>query len=71
MTTKAIALYNILVEHGVEKERAQEAVDAFLTRVEAEQVLASKTDLNRVIMWMAGLLVGQTATLTGILALFF
>jgi uncharacterized protein YggL (DUF469 family) len=41
-------LYDILVEQGVEKERAKRAVDAFITRVEAEKDLATKGDIAEV-----------------------
>jgi hypothetical protein len=46
-----------------------------LSREEAKELLATKTDLERAFrtqnMWIAGLFVGQVAVFTGILSLFF
>lgn len=76
--TATIYLYDILVEQGIEKERAQRAVDAFVTRAEAERDLATKLDVsnavsdlrveikaseNRLIIWMVGLQVAMAALL--------
>jgi uncharacterized protein YggL (DUF469 family) len=46
--TAPMHLYDILVEQGVEKERAKRAVDAFITRIEAEKDLATKGDIAEV-----------------------
>jgi uncharacterized protein YggL (DUF469 family) len=46
--TAPLHLYDILVEQGVEKERAKKAVDAFITRIEAEKELATKGDISDV-----------------------
>lgn len=64
-----IELYEILVEQGVEKERARKAVDVYITREEARLSLATKDDLRKVIMWMAGLMIGQVAVITGLMSL--
>ena len=76
--TATIYLYDILVEQGIEKERAQRAVDAFVTRAEAERDLATKLDVsnavsdlrveikaseNRLIIWMVGLQVAMAGLL--------
>ena len=53
--TSQIDLYDILVEQGIEKERAKRAVDAYITREEARLSLSTKADINRVVMWMVGL----------------
>ena len=71
MTTASIKLYNILIDKGVDRDLAREAVSEFLTREEASSTLATKQDITRVVMWMAGLLIGQTATILAIIALFF
>ena len=70
-----IELYNILIDQGVERDKAQKAVDAFLTREEAKETLATKADLQlvkadlyRVALIQTGAII---AALTGILALFF
>ncbi len=50
-----IDLYDILVEQGVEKDRARKAVDVYITREEARLSLATKADIRQLIMWMVGL----------------
>ncbi len=71
-------LYDALVSVGVEDQKAKAAAQAVLSREEAPQMLATKQDLasvrdelHRQTMWMAGLLIGQTAILTGIMTLMF
>ena len=63
-----IELYNILIDVGVDREKAQKAVDAFLTREDAKEILATKADLYRVALIQTGAI---SAILTGILTLFF
>jgi len=74
--TATIHLYDILVEQGVEKDRAQRAVDAFITRAEAERELATTADIHRlelkiaksetnVIRWVIGAQVAMAALLIG------
>ena len=64
-----ITLYDILLEQGIAKERAEKAVSAFITREEVQTTLATKDDLRRLTMWIAGILVGQIAIMAGVLAL--
>lgn len=64
-----ITLYDILIEQGIGKTRAKDAVKAFVTRDEARQTLATKDDLRKLTMWIAGMLIGQHALFTGLLAL--
>jgi len=45
MSTAAIKLHDILVEKGVDKTTAREAVNEFVTREEAVQTLATKQDI--------------------------
>jgi hypothetical protein len=71
MASGTIKLYSILVDKGVEREIAMEAVSEFITRDEAASSLATKQDIAKLVMWMAGLLVGQTATIVAVIALFF
>ncbi|WP_299293979.1 hypothetical protein [uncultured Tateyamaria sp.] len=77
-STAKFELYNILLEQGIEKRRAEAAVNEFVTREEARHTLATKDDmsalkdqLRSVIMWVAGLLVGQIAIMTAIMAVMF
>ncbi len=65
----AITLYDILLEQGIAKDRAEKAVSAFITREEVRTTLATKDDLRKVTMWIAGMLVGQVAIMTAIMTL--
>lgn len=71
MSTTSIKLYHILVDKGVDRDLAHEAVSEFITRDEAIGTLATKNDITKTVMWVAGLLVGQTATIVAVIALFF
>ena len=66
MSTKSIKLYDILVEKGVDKDVAREALAEFITRDETEN-FATKSDIadakNTMIMWMVGLQVASTSLL--------
>lgn len=66
---KAIILYDILLEKGIKKDRAEKAVSAFITRDEVREALATKDDLRKLTMWIAGMLVGQVAIMTGVITL--
>ena len=50
MTTSSIKLYDILVDKGVEREVAREAVSEFLTREEAANMLATTQGVTRITM---------------------
>jgi hypothetical protein len=69
--SEAIILYDILQEQGIEKARAEKAVSAFITREEVRNTLASKDDLRKLTMWIAGMLIGQVAIMTAIITLIF
>jgi hypothetical protein len=75
MTVSTIELYEALISAGVDEAAARSAAKAVLSREEAAERLATKTDLERAFktqnMWIAGLFIGQVAIFTGILALFF
>ena len=75
MTVSTIELYQALISAGVDEAAARSAAKAVLSREEAAERLATKTDLERAFktqnMWIAGLFIGQVAIFTGILALFF
>ena len=74
MTVSTIELYEALISAGVDEAAARSAAKAVLSREEAAERLATKTDLERAFktqnMWIAGLFIGQVAIFTGILALF-
>lgn len=65
----AITLYDILLEQGVARDRAAKAVSAFITREEVKTTIATKDDLRKFTMWIAGMLIGQVAIMTGVMAL--
>lgn len=67
--SRAIILYDILQEQGIEKARAEKAVSAFITREEVRDTLATKDDLRKLIMWIAGMLIGQVAIMTAIISM--
>jgi hypothetical protein len=75
MTVSTIELYQALISASVNEAAARSAAKAVLSREEAAERLATKTDLERPFktqnMWIAGLFIGQVAIFTGILALFF
>ncbi len=65
MSTASIKLYNILIDKGVDRDVAREAIDEFVTKEDA-QTFATKADIkdiensikgteNRLIMWMIGI----------------
>lgn len=68
MTTTSLDIYNLLVEAGIDSEKAKPLAKEILSRDEAAKSLATKEDISAlkdqirsVIMWVAGLLVGQIA----------
>ncbi len=74
MSSATLELYNALIDAGVDKEKAEQASKAVITRAEA-QVFATKSnivelraDMYKAMMFQTFAIVG---TLTGILALFF
>jgi hypothetical protein len=67
--SKAIVLYDILQEQGIKRDRAEKAVSAFITRDEVLETLATKDDLRRLTMWIAGMLIGQVAIMTAIMSI--
>ena len=71
MSTDTIRLYNVLVDQGVDREVAREAIAPLVTKDEAFKVLATKDDLRKLTMWVAGMLVGQIAVNAGLMALLF
>ena len=73
MTTTTLDIYTLLVEAGIDAKKAKPLAKEILSRDEAAKTLASKNDISAlkdqmrsVIMWVAGLLVGQIAINTAI-----
>ena len=73
MSTATIKLYDILIEKGVDHTIAREALDEFLTKEEARNTLATKTEMQTLFrvqtMWIAGMLVGQGALIVALQSL--
>jgi hypothetical protein len=84
MTARAIRVYEIFKELGLEEKKAEEVVE-LLTET-AREGLATKEDIYRLelkiekeitnlkidmIKWMVGLLLGQTALTLTVIRLFF
>jgi len=74
MSSATLELYNALIDAGVDKEKAEQASKAVITRAEA-QAFATKSniaelraDMYKAMMFQTFAIVG---TITGILALFF
>lgn len=65
MTVSTIELYEALVAAGVDEASARNAAKAVLSREEATELLATKTDLERAFktqnMWIAGLFVASAS----------
>ena len=79
MSTANIELYNALVAAGVDKDKAEKVAAEVLTKTEAKETLATKSDLevalhtqsSTLIKWFTGVMIAQTAVLIGLMQLFF
>lgn len=71
MSITTLELYDALIAAGVDDAKAKAAAQAVLSREEATSSLATKHDMAVMTMWVAGLLVGQIAINTAIMALMF
>jgi hypothetical protein len=71
MTTATLELYNALIEAGVDKERAEAAVRAVVSKELAKE-FATKADIvelkPQLVMWMAGFHIASLGALAAILA---
>ncbi len=71
MATSAIKLYDLLIDKGIERTEAREAVDEIFTKEEARMTFASREDMERLFrvqtMWIAGLFIGQFVATVGAL----
>ncbi len=76
--TSSIDILNLLVEAGLDREKAEPLAREILTRTEATEMLATKTDMTTalaelktsIIQWVSVLLLAQaglTATLVKLL----
>lgn len=78
MTSTTLDIYDLLVEAGIDQAKARPLAKEILSRDEAKQVLATKNDIARVedrlrsvVMWVAGMMVGQIAIMTAVMSLMF
>lgn len=83
MTTATLELYNALVEAGVDKDKAEAAAKAVLSREQAKEFatkeFATKEDVSdmkrqmtemqsRLIMWMAGFHIASLGMIAALLS---
>lgn len=74
MKTTSIDIYTILTGLGVDEDKAKAAADEILTKTEALETLATKSDLTvglantraAIIQWVAGLLIIQAAAIVAL-----
>ncbi len=70
MTAATLELYHALVDAGVNKEKAERAAKAVISRDEAKDLLATRTELlkvkNELVIWI----VGSQVALAGLLISF-
>ena len=71
MTTATLELYNALIDAGVEKDKAEAAATAVLSREQVKD-FATKTDLietrSQLIMWMAGFHIASLGVIAALLS---
>ncbi len=78
MNTTTLDIYNLLVDAGIDREKAKPLAKEILSRDEAAKTLATKQDISEIkdqmrsgVMWVAGLLIGQIAISTAITTTLF
>ncbi len=71
MNSTTLDVYELLVAAGLDREKAKPLAKELLTRAEAHSSLATKDDLRAVVMWIASLMIGQVAIITGVMTLLF
>lgn len=71
MSTATLELYNALVEAGVDKDRAEAAARAVISREMAKE-FATKSDIvelrSNLVMWMAGFHIASLGALAAIIS---
>jgi hypothetical protein len=71
MSSATLELYNALIEAGVDKEKAEAAARAVVSREEAKN-FATKSDLvdlrSQLIMWMAGFHIASLGVIAALLS---
>lgn len=74
MSAVSLEIYNLLVQAGIAADKAEPLAKEILTRSEAKDILATKSDVqdlrveikgteNRLIMWMVGLQIAMAGLL--------
>ena len=61
MTTTTLDIYDLLVNAGIDAEKAKPLAKEILSRSEAREVLATKQDMADLKVWVAGMLLAQAA----------
>ena len=75
MTQVAIDFYNVLLKAGIEDDVAKRVANEVMFKPEAEDILATKTDLQSgladtkisLIKWMVGLMLANVLAMTGLI----
>jgi len=71
LAPSAIKLYDLLIDKGIDRVEAREAVDEIFTKEEARMTFASREDMERLFraqtMWIIGLFIGQFMATVGAL----
>ena len=63
MSTSTLDIYDLLVEAGIDAEKAKPLAKAILTRTEARDILATKNDLYQMACAIVGINLAGTAVL--------
>jgi len=78
MTSTTLDIYELLVEAGIDQAKAKPLAKEILSREDTRLMLATKDDISKIedrlrgiIMWVAGLMIGQIAIMTGVMSLMF
>ncbi|MBP6881367.1 MAG: hypothetical protein KBC35_01970 [Candidatus Pacebacteria bacterium] len=74
MSTANIEIYNMLVAAGLDKEKAEAVAVELMTKTEAKEVLATKSDVQELkislMTWFTGMLLAQAALIVALIQLF-
>jgi hypothetical protein len=72
MSSATLELYNALIEAGVDKDKAEAAAKAVISREDAKN-FATKSDLielrSQLVMWMAGFHIASLGVIAALLSL--
>lgn len=74
MSTANIEIYNVLVAAGLDKDKAEAVAAELMTKTEAKEVLATKSDVQELkislMTWFTSMLLAQAALIVALIQLF-